>query len=94
MSNISDLIYEHHKREIEEKRRNMRVDKAKELYHIHDLEKSFWDKVYDVKIEYLSNCVGIAKGIIACLIGMTAGFIICKISIHISKKANNSIKKK
>jgi len=55
MGYISELLEKQQKREHDEARRIARVDKAKILYHMHDLDEGFWDKVYDVKYKYLAN---------------------------------------
>lgn len=52
MCYISELL---EKQQHEEARRIARLDKAKDLYHMHDLDEGFWDKVYDVKYKYLAN---------------------------------------
>lgn len=55
MGYITDLLKKAEKRERDEARRISRLDHAKDIYHIHDLDEGFWDKVYDVTYKYLEN---------------------------------------
>ena len=55
MGYITELLEKQQKREHDEARRIVRIDKAKSIYHMYDLDEGFWDKVYDVKYKYLAN---------------------------------------
>lgn len=55
MGYITDLLKKYNKREHDEARRIYRIDHAKDLYHKHDLDEGFWDKVYDVTYKMLEE---------------------------------------
>lgn len=50
-----ELVLKNQHKEHEESLRVCRIDGAKELYHIHDLDEGYWDNVHDITYEYLPN---------------------------------------